>query len=83
MTQKGNAHPTTLEARRFNRTAFVSTGTGSTLTIPARVHDMELAGATAVFETSIDDYAEIWVDGELSRARVRVAFGSERLECDE
>jgi len=38
------------------------------LTIPARVHDMELAGATAVFETSIDDYAEIWVDGELSRA---------------
>jgi gluconolactonase len=29
---------------------------------------MELAGATAVFETSIDDYAEIWVDGELSRA---------------
>ena len=29
---------------------------------------MELAGATAVFETSIDDYAEIWVDGELARA---------------
>ena len=27
-----------------------------------------IAGATAVFETSIDDYAEIWVDGELSRA---------------
>ena len=25
-------------------------------------------GSTAVFETSLDDYAEIWVDGELSRA---------------
>ena len=31
-------------------------------------NDIELAGATAVFETSIDDYAEIWVDGELARA---------------
>ena len=29
---------------------------------------MDLAGASAVFETSIDDYAEIWVDGELARA---------------
>ena len=35
---------------------------------PARVDDVDLAGATAVFETSVDDYAEIWVDGELSRA---------------
>ena len=39
-----------------------------TITIPLRVNDVDLAGATAVFETSLDDYAEIWVDGELSRA---------------
>jgi gluconolactonase len=59
--------PTTLEARRSTgRLCF--NWYRINLTIPARVHDMELAGATAVFETSIDDYAEIWVDGELSRA---------------
>ncbi|MEP6686092.1 MAG: SMP-30/gluconolactonase/LRE family protein, partial [Verrucomicrobiota bacterium] len=38
------------------------------ITIPARVGDVDLAGTTAVFETALDDYAEIWVDGELSRA---------------
>ena len=37
------------------------------VTIPDRVGDVNLAGSTAVFETSLDDYAEIWVDGELSR----------------
>src|SRR6266496_2293073 len=59
--------PTTLEVRRSTgRLCF--NWYRINLTIPARVHDMELAGATAVFETSIDDYAEIWVDGELSRA---------------
>jgi gluconolactonase len=59
--------PTTLEARRSTgRLCF--NWYRINLTIPARVHDMELAGATAVFETSIDDYAEIWVDGELARA---------------
>jgi gluconolactonase len=59
--------PTTLEARRSTgRLCF--NWYRINLTIPARVHDVELAGATAVFETSIDDYAEIWVDGELARA---------------
>ena len=59
--------PRTLEARRSTgRLCF--NWYRINLTIPARVHDMELAGATAVFETSIDDYAEIWVDGELARA---------------
>jgi gluconolactonase len=38
------------------------------LTIPDKVGSFDPAGATAVFETSIDDYAEIWVDGELTRA---------------
>jgi gluconolactonase len=38
------------------------------VTIPARVDDVETAGSTAVFQTSLDDYAEIWVDGELPRA---------------
>ncbi len=38
------------------------------ITIPARVGDFDTAGSTVVFDTSLDDYAEIWVDGELPRA---------------
>lgn len=38
------------------------------LTIPRRVGDFDPTGATVVFETAIDDYAEVWVDGELPRA---------------
>ena len=38
------------------------------LTVPDRIGEFDPAGSTAVFETSLDDYAEIWVDGELSRA---------------
>lgn len=38
------------------------------LTIPDRIGEIETNGKTVVFETSVDDYAEIWVDGELARA---------------
>jgi len=38
------------------------------LTIPPRIADFDTRGANVVFETSIDDYAEVWVDGELPRA---------------
>ena len=59
--------PTTLDARRSTgRLCF--NWYRINITIPDAVGDVDLAGATAVFETSIDDYAEIWVDGELSRA---------------
>lgn len=37
------------------------------ITIPEQINGVALAGTTAVFETSLDDYAEVWVDGELSR----------------
>jgi gluconolactonase len=37
------------------------------LTIPERVGDFDPSGSTVVFETALDDYAEVWVDGELSR----------------
>ena len=37
------------------------------LTIPQRIGDFDPTGSTVVFETSADDYAEIWVDGELTR----------------
>jgi gluconolactonase len=59
--------PTTLDARRSTgRLCF--NWYRINITIPERANDVDLAGATAVFQTSIDDYAEIWVDGEMSRA---------------
>lgn len=38
------------------------------ITVPQRVGDFDSSGSDIVFETSADDYAEIWVDGELPRA---------------
>jgi gluconolactonase len=58
--------PTTLSARRgAGRLSF--NWYRIAITVPERVGDVETQGATAVFETSLDDYAEVWVDGELPR----------------
>jgi gluconolactonase len=38
------------------------------VTIPERVGDFDPTGATVVFETVVDDYAEVWVNGELPLA---------------
>jgi gluconolactonase len=38
------------------------------VTLPERVGDLEVSGATVVFEVVVDDYAEVWVDGELPHA---------------
>ncbi len=37
------------------------------LTIPERVGSFDTKGSTVVFQTALDDYAEVWVDGEISR----------------
>ena len=37
-------------------------------TIPERVGEFDPIGASVVFEVVIDDYAEVWVDGELPHA---------------
>jgi gluconolactonase len=37
------------------------------LTVPERIGNFETKGSTIVFQTALDDYAEVWVDGELSR----------------
>lgn len=59
--------PTTLGLRRTNgRIAF--NWYRIKLTVPERVGSFDPSGATLVFDTSADDYAEIWVDGELPRA---------------
>jgi gluconolactonase len=38
------------------------------ITIPERVGMYDPTGTTVTFETALDDYAEVWVDGELPRA---------------
>ncbi len=37
------------------------------ITIPETVNGFDTTGSTVVFETALDDYAEIWVNGEISR----------------
>src|SRR5207244_6772832 len=59
--------PTTLDKRRSaGRLAF--NWYRIKITVPERVGNFDPAGSTLVFATSVDDYAEIWVDGELPRA---------------
>jgi gluconolactonase len=59
--------PTTLERRRATgRLCF--NWYRIAITIPARIGRYDPSGSTVVFETALDDYAEVWVDGELPRA---------------
>jgi gluconolactonase len=37
------------------------------LTIPENINGFDTNGAMVVFQTTLDDYAEIWVSGEISR----------------
>ncbi len=56
---------TSLEQRRANgRLSFNWYRIG--LTIPDRVGNLDPTGSTIVFETVVDDYSEIWVDGKLA-----------------
>jgi gluconolactonase len=36
-------------------------------TVPERVGAFDTAGSTVVFEVTVDDYAEVWVDGRLAK----------------
>jgi gluconolactonase len=60
--------PTTLDQRRSaGRLAF--NWYRIKVTVPGRIGDFDPTGSTVVFSTSLDDYAEIWVDGEIPRAQ--------------
>lgn len=58
--------PTTLDQRRGNGRLWFN-WYRIKITIPNRIGEFDPKGSTVVFETSVDDYAEIWVDGELPR----------------
>jgi gluconolactonase len=38
------------------------------ITVPEKLAGFDPTGSTLVFSTSLDDYAEIWIDGEIPRA---------------
>ncbi len=38
------------------------------VTVPAKIANFDATGSTAVLEIVIDDYAEVWVDGKLSKS---------------
>src|SRR5215469_6302581 len=46
------------------------------LTMPADASGFATAGAMAVFLVNVDDYSEVWVDGELPRAGGRPSPGT-------
>lgn len=39
----------------------------TTLTIPAKIGDFDTTGAKAVFTAYVDDYAEVWINGQMPR----------------
>src|SRR6516225_12467975 len=59
--------PTSLSARRGN--GLVSFNWYRiAITVPSQIEGFDPRGSTIWFETRLDDYAEVWVDGELGRA---------------
>jgi gluconolactonase len=38
------------------------------VTLPAKLGDFDVSGAAVHFDTVLDDYAEVWVDGQLARS---------------
>jgi len=57
--------PTTLEARRGNGKVSFN-WYRLRVTVPQTVATLSVAGSTVSFETVIDDYAEIWINGRLT-----------------
>lgn len=59
--------PTALGERRgAGRVAFHWYRT--TISVPDRIDGIDPTGSTLIFEAVVDDYAEVWIDGELARA---------------
>ena len=39
-----------------------------TVEVPQRVNGVDLAGSRILFETNVDNYGEVWVDGQIDRS---------------
>jgi hypothetical protein len=44
-----------------------------TVELPEAIDGSPITGATVLFETNIDDYGEVWVDGEIDRVTGTIA----------
>src|SRR5580700_10276378 len=51
------------------------------LTIPAKAAGFDTSGAMTVLRVNVDDYAEVWVNGELPRAAGRAQARSRGSTC--
>ena len=51
----------------------------ASLTIPAKIGDFDTSGATVVLTAYVDDYAEVWVDGQMPR-RISQPGGDTRFQ---
>lgn len=61
-----NIKPEDLAVRRSGgRVGFVWYRTG--ITIPAKIGDFDTTGAKVVLRVLVDDYAEVWVNGQMPR----------------
>jgi gluconolactonase len=48
----------------------------TTITIPENIDGFETAGSSVVLDLTVDDYAEVWVNGELPRSAGRPSPGA-------
>ena len=48
----------------------------TTITIPETIGDFQTAGSAVVLDLTVDDYGEVWVNGELPRAAGRPSPGT-------
>jgi hypothetical protein len=62
--------PKSLSDRRGGGHLFM-TWYRSNLTVPAKIGDFDTTGARAVLSITIDDYAEVWINGQMPRAAGR------------
>lgn len=61
------------DVRQFVSSGFTFGWYRITIELPAELEGQSVAGASVYFETNIDDYGEVWIDGELDYGEGAVA----------
>jgi hypothetical protein len=61
------------DVRQFVSSGFTFGWYRIAVDLPAELDGQSMAGAAVYFETNIDDYGEVWVDGELDYSEGSVA----------
>jgi len=54
--------------RKSRSTGFTFAWYRVTVTLPERIADLSVVGSRVFFETNVDNYGEVWVDGKIDRA---------------